>query len=542
MLSWAVGAGRGQSADFLAAWIGYSDASGHWTWINGCQNNWTHWLPSDPNDYCGGEDCAVLTSANGGWMDISCRMRLPCICEYGGSVTSTFSLSVAAMRNDTCYVDCGDFTRWCSAWPFLRLYDVNDDVCHWEAKDGQKRGRGASQCADRVAARADCGEYFSYAVGECSCSPALGPQTECLHREPDVDSDVFKISNAGAQLVYPSQRCMHTLSVDDAFFSALKPASSLSEFASIWFRAAFIWLLFGVPSALAVAYVVWHMGVGLWCSQTPASDIDFSGRKVAVGMDSAYGPLIDAVDMDSGEAVNRWILRGAFCAIMYGWALLALGATLAGHIAGIIGLDFGFSLELIAALVMGISKYAVARAACMVHLRLAPVARQVAGIWIMVVAISKLVMSLTAFLGAVVFGSLANRDYENICFAEYLFRWSLVLALPLQCLAGVSLWFLMQRAARYAGGLAHMGGWPIVLILGNFASGAGVWWAGYLSVVHKLHFIVGAFFVAAALGQLMAGTALFMINRNVKEYFKQQTHHADIPAERIGQPISPRAL
>lgn len=39
---------------------------------------------------------------------------------------------VACLAEDTCYADCGDLTKWCTAWPFARLYDVNDDICHWE--------------------------------------------------------------------------------------------------------------------------------------------------------------------------------------------------------------------------------------------------------------------------------------------------------------------------------------------------------------------------------------------------------------------------
>merc|ERR1712151_1451389 len=137
----------------------------------------------------------------------------------------------------------------------------------------------------------------------------------------------------------------------------------------------------------------------------------------------------------------------------------------------------------------------------------------VAGIWVLVVAVAKFGMAVAALGGAGVFATLADQDYENICFAIYLFRWSLLLALPFQCIAGVAIWHIQANAARYIGCEARANGWVTLFVSGNFCAGVGVWWAGYLDCVHEAGLLVAFCFIAAALGQLLAGVSLVLINR-----------------------------
>jgi len=210
------------------------------------------------------------------------------------------------------------------------------------------------------------------------------------------------------------------------------------------------------------------------------------------------------------------------------------------------GHSSGFLLELFESLLMTLSMAAVARAAFMVHRRLSPVARQVVGRWVLVNAVANVGMALTAFAGVVVFSTLADQSYENVCFATYLFRWSMLLTLPLQCLGGAALSRVQLGAERYAGSRARVGGWAFVLVGGFFLSGSSVWWAGYLDCVHEAFYGVAVFFVVAAFGQLVAGIALAVANWKVKEYFRQDANRAkeDALATTLGQldddePIEP---
>merc|ERR1719162_2519514 len=75
---------------------------------------------------------------------------------------------------------------------------------------------------------------------------------------------------------------------------------------------------------------------------------------------AAYGPLLDGMDTTAGDTVNSWVFAAAIGAIVYGVALLSLGATLFAHLAG--G-SFTFHLDLLEALLMTASKVAVGGAA-----------------------------------------------------------------------------------------------------------------------------------------------------------------------------------
>merc|ERR1712118_279167 len=158
----------------------------------------------------------------------------------------------------------------------------------------------------------------------------------------------------------------------------------------------------------------------------------------------------------------------------------------------------GFAVELVESLIMSIAKALVARAACNVHRRLTPVARQVAGCWVLVVAVAKTGMAVTSLCGTFIFSTMADKDYENVCLAMYLFRWSMLLALPLQCMSGYAFWRLKVNATPYMGRAANVGGWVALLIVGNFCSGAGVWWAGYMDTVHEAGTGVAVWFILAA--------------------------------------------
>eukprot|EP00300_Choanocystis_sp_HF-7_P033055 c45343_g1_i1.p1 GENE.c45343_g1_i1~~c45343_g1_i1.p1 ORF type:complete len:211 (+),score=38.76 c45343_g1_i1:23-655(+) len=81
----------GQWGDWLGPWIGYSDAGdkGKWHWVTGeiavtGQDTVYHnWYPNEPDNCCGGEDCAHVSGGHwrDRWNDAKCHYQLPYICE-----------------------------------------------------------------------------------------------------------------------------------------------------------------------------------------------------------------------------------------------------------------------------------------------------------------------------------------------------------------------------------------------------------------------------------------------------------------------------
>lgn len=65
-------------------WIGASDAGheGDWTWTNGAPVKGNNWLPKEPNNCCGGENCLHINYKKAGkWNDVSCNRKYPFHCQ-----------------------------------------------------------------------------------------------------------------------------------------------------------------------------------------------------------------------------------------------------------------------------------------------------------------------------------------------------------------------------------------------------------------------------------------------------------------------------
>lgn len=533
---WTLEAGEDEDTsphDMFAAWIGFSDAGseGSWTWMTGCGSKETNWLPGEPNNYCGGEDCAAMT--RGGWVDLSCRVSVPCLCEFPATASAEYQRSIAGLRDDSCYGTC-DHNSWCRAWPFVPAkVSESGDVCSWEREGGpggsdeglddedeqawaRFEGRSVGECAARARARPECGQFFSYWAGHCQCAPRSGPHANCTNRVPEESADIFVFDGDGLLMVSSGERCAYTESVDNDYFALLQPEAASSFAAAHWMKAAAVWLAAGVPSVLLAACVLACMcrpamedEARAWQGKPPESEV------------GSYGPLLDHGDSTASDTVNRWVVRGAIGAIVYAVALLSLGATLALHVSGA---DFGFEVDLVESLVMAFGQMAVGISAHVVHHRLSEFAREAAGRWLVVFALSKLMIAAAALCLAFVFATLARfgetlRDYWTLCFAAYLFRWSMLLSTPLQCLSGLALWRIQVRAQRYAGTGANVDGWVVVLVVGNFAAGAGTWAAGFLSTVMEAGYAVAPCFILAAASQLAAGVATLVINGKLKVIF-----------------------
>ncbi|MEM9492765.1 MAG: C-type lectin domain-containing protein, partial [Myxococcota bacterium] len=81
---------RGLGNGNRSLWIGYSDTDTEsiWEWVNGVQQReYEPWLPGEPNNFDGIEDCAELLvvpeagQPGGRWNDVACDQLLPYACE-----------------------------------------------------------------------------------------------------------------------------------------------------------------------------------------------------------------------------------------------------------------------------------------------------------------------------------------------------------------------------------------------------------------------------------------------------------------------------
>jgi hypothetical protein len=64
-------------------WIGLSDLKeeGKYRWSSDAPLVGGNWLPKQPDDANGGEDCASMTLGDGKWNDVDCIRALPFLCE-----------------------------------------------------------------------------------------------------------------------------------------------------------------------------------------------------------------------------------------------------------------------------------------------------------------------------------------------------------------------------------------------------------------------------------------------------------------------------
>eukprot|EP01035_Chromulina_nebulosa_P005012 gene5012-6804_t len=102
------------------AWIGYylSPKTKQFTWLSKSEifntTTFTNWAPGEPNNYCKEESCVGIgkgfyRSGNGAnvdgylWLDIDCRVKLRCLCQWPSDSTSDYisSLEILAGSSDS---------------------------------------------------------------------------------------------------------------------------------------------------------------------------------------------------------------------------------------------------------------------------------------------------------------------------------------------------------------------------------------------------------------------------------------------------------
>lgn len=87
---------------------------GNWEWNQAhCTSDFTKWTDGEPNDYCGGEDCAVAGGDLGNeWNDLSCNQTAFCACEYGTSELSDDFSDWDPEDGATGFEGCAPLAAW----------------------------------------------------------------------------------------------------------------------------------------------------------------------------------------------------------------------------------------------------------------------------------------------------------------------------------------------------------------------------------------------------------------------------------------------
>jgi len=108
----------------VGQWIGATDAGheGKWTWTNGASVGKGRWWPGEPNNCCGGQNCAVTNFRRPGrWDDLGCNQKRPFHCQVhrvgyaygaGGRVLKLHTEKKTwAEANAICRVEGGELVK-----------------------------------------------------------------------------------------------------------------------------------------------------------------------------------------------------------------------------------------------------------------------------------------------------------------------------------------------------------------------------------------------------------------------------------------------
>lgn len=302
-------------------------------------------------------------------------------------------------------------------------------------------------------------------------------------------------------------------------------------------------MVLGLPCIGAMLYALATV-LGIVDSKAPAGLLSFQETAAAAEGESdpsaegdatrsLYGELLDPMEAANGadDLVDRWVVRGAWGAILHAVALLMLAFTTLLHIN--YGVSFGFGLDAFEAVLMFVCKLAVGLSAHAVHRHLSPLSRAVAASWVLVLAASKILMAVCSLVLAGMYTSMALggtvRESRSFCQAWYAFCWALLLSLVCQSAAGVALWRIHMRAVSCLGDrrvfTRVVGGSWALLSGGTFGVGLGLGLCSALVVfddpgdaVEPVQ-IIGLCYLGAALCQFLAGAAMLRANMQIRAHF-----------------------
>jgi len=286
-----------------------------------------------------------------------------------------------------------------------------------------------------------------------------------------------------------------------------------------------IYVVLGLPSLITMVYVVGY-------SLGPAfGKVDFRVVGDETVTASPYGQLLDLPDGSDGYVVllSKLVEYGAIGEVIYGLALLALGIMSLYHVNGYY---FTFAFDAVTAIIMFACKVAVAVSVVAVSRHLSPGARAVAGPWGHLFALSKALMAICALALAVVnfFGfDEHQREAQKLCLPGYIFCWSLLLSLVLQCMSGYAVFRIYERAVSYVDdskAFAKVIGACLQVLIGcTFGVGIGLGICGALFAfdtpsdnLDPFWCISAAYLIAAAL-QILSGAAIYASSHRMSLHF-----------------------
>eukprot|EP00747_Dinoflagellata_sp_TGD_P166009 gnl/TRDRNA2_/TRDRNA2_188153_c0_seq1.p1 gnl/TRDRNA2_/TRDRNA2_188153_c0~~gnl/TRDRNA2_/TRDRNA2_188153_c0_seq1.p1 ORF type:complete len:583 (+),score=40.19 gnl/TRDRNA2_/TRDRNA2_188153_c0_seq1:1-1749(+) len=278
-----------------------------------------------------------------------------------------------------------------------------------------------------------------------------------------------------------------------------------------------IYLGMGWPCLFSL---VWALLGTLSVTQRPTDhpgQVDFLSTSANA---NSYGPLLatsrNALHVDS--LVHSLVLRGGRCAVIYGVVLLALSFTTA--IQNQEGATLRVIVNAFEAIVMFVCKLTVGISAMSVHRHLSPTSRAMAGPWIWILSVSKILLALGAFLTCC--GYLHLWGTFDVCAALNLFTISCIIYAVFQSLAGFALFRVYYRTVRRVGDREIfsrvIGCWWSTLVGSTFGVGIGWWWCGarWLTDNQDIPYLLAL----AAICELVAGASMLRANKRIRYYFR----------------------
>lgn len=458
-----------------------------------------------------GGGCFFLSEEDGNFSH--CQDR---VCGTRGS-------SLAAVTDTQTDDFLSELARGGGEHAFIGLYARGDDpVGRWFWIDGSDRGFSAwapgepsNWCLDE-----DC-VLISWGTSRGWSSVSCSARLRCLCQFGAVATHHFRADEAllGGAVGEPNyEQCFKRRSRCWWFGHGSRS-----------FRAAFLSL--GLPCAAAALL---SLADALGAIPSKAVDVELWLKQGEVAEESSsYGQLLDPAEAAAGgdDVVQRWVVRGAWGAILYSVALFMLAFTTLLHIN--YGIVLGFGIDAAEAFVMCGCNLAVGLSAHAVHRHLSPLSRAVAASWVLVLAASKMLMALCALVLAGTYACIALggtvRESQSFCLAWYAFCWALLLCLVFQCAAGVALSRIHARAVGCLGDRRVfsrvVGGSWALLTGGTFGVGLGMGLCSALVVFDDpgdaLEPVqaVGLCYLVAACCQFLAGAAMLRANVQIRAHF-----------------------
>jgi len=451
-------------------WIGYyEDLVEDWTWNWGsCDSDFINWDDGQPDDSDGGESTAVIGhwSRDGTWHDVP------------GMDTGDWDGAVCACQKNGS-----------SSCPDGWLSYTGTDNCYYISVD-----------------------TMTYV--ECMATCDNLEDSHMITCIQDQNENDFLYDNIGCSPDWPEEEdCAweHSILIEDG-----------------------LWLGVGMPCFVVILIVFSHMsgivtlGLGVkLVSNVGNVNLEPDANAGTTTSKSAYGRLIDTgpEDVESttvDSLMNRWILLGALGEIGHAFALLALGVTMSMHMNDV---DISIYIDAFEAFIGCLCKILIGTCAWVVHKKMSLISRKIAGPWVKIFSLFKLLAAGTWLVLMLVFVSLGNEWDKNFCIAGFLFFCVMLATTILQTMTGFALYRIHVRAAKKLRNNSIfyeiVGCWWAALVIGQFGVGICFWMIGAgFFVLHNDGFeAMGFLYLLSSAFQVVTGVSMLFIDRKVRAFY-----------------------